>query len=216
MTAVVTSEEISARKGPSEIYRATGSTALELGFSGAGIAHVNTARKKWEWRSWSGEDVPESISQELPDLILDTAANENLGLLEYHGRKLVLVPLLRSEDVAYILVAYAPDAVEDEQLGALELLAAQTARGLEIRRMAFYDALTRLPNRSLFQDRLAENVSRVAHDRTYSFALLYLGRRPLQGYQRPVWPQRRRRLSRRDGRPTPELSTGTRLHLSQR
>ena len=174
MTAVVTSEEISARKGPSEIYRATGSTALELGFSGAGIAHVNTARKKWEWRSWSGEDVPESISQELPDLILDTAANENLGLLEYHGRKLVLVPLLRSEDVAYILVAYAPDAVEDEQLGALELLAAQTARGLEIRRMAFYDALTRLPNRSLFQDRLAENVSRVAHDRTYSFALLYL------------------------------------------
>ena len=174
MTAVVTSEKACPRKSPSEIYRATGATALELGFSGAGIAHVNTAQKQWEWRSWSGEEIPESFSPQLPELILTTAEDEDLRLVEYHGRQAILAPLLRAEEVAYVLVADAPHEVEQEQLSALELLAAQMARGLEIRRMAFYDTLTQLPNRSLFQDRLAENVGRAASDENYSFALLYL------------------------------------------
>ncbi len=44
----------------------------------------------------------------------------------------------------------------------------------QLRRNAFHDPLTGLPNRLMFMDRLAQTVDRAKHDPSYSFGLLFL------------------------------------------
>ena len=174
MSVVARTGKVSPRRRPSEIHQSTADTVLELGFSGAGIAHLMMPRRKWEWRSWSGVPLDAAAAQALPARLFDIAGREGIHHVGHQEGEILLTSLLRSDDVAYVLVADSPRLVDDEQLQAFELLAAQTSRGLEILRMAFFDQLTRLPNRSLFEERLAEHLARAQRDGEYAFALLYL------------------------------------------
>ncbi len=174
MTAVARTGKTSPRTRPSEIHQATAATALELGFGGAGVASLLLSRRKWEWRSREGEPIPASWEADLERRLFRTARESRVDRLQRGGGESVLLPLFRSGDTAYVLAAESPRPVAPEEAQALELLAAQTARGLEILRMAYYDELTNLPNRSLFQDRLRELLTRARRDADFCFGLLYL------------------------------------------
>ena len=174
MSVVARTGHVTPLRRPSEINHSTTNTVLELGFSGAGVAHLMIPREKWEWRSWSGVDLDTHVTRALPTRLFEVAGRKGVHRVEHEDGKVLLISLLLSDDVAYILVAYSSQDIDDEQLQALELLAAQTSRSLEILRMAFYDQLTRLPNRLLFRNRLAEHLARVHRDGGYAFALLYL------------------------------------------
>ena len=50
----------------------------------------------------------------------------------------------------------------------------------QLRYNAFYDALTGLPNRSLFMDRLHQTIERAKRHQNYLFAILFLDIRSLQ------------------------------------
>ena len=119
-------------------------------------------------------DLDTHVTRALPTRLFEVAGRKGVHRVEHKDGEVLLISLLLSDDVAYILVASSSQDIEDEQLQALELLAAQTSRSLEILRMAFYDQLTRLPNRLLFRNRLAEHLARVHRDSEYAFALLYL------------------------------------------
>lgn len=174
MSVVARTGHATPRRDLSEIHQSTTNTVLELGFSGAGVAHLMIPREKWEWRSWSGVSLDTHLTRGLRKRLFDVAHREGIHRIKHQDGEVLFTSLLRSDDVAYVLVAYAAQRIEDEQLQAVELLAAQTSRSLEILQMAFYDQLTRLPNRSLFRNRLAEHLARTHQDPDYAFALLYL------------------------------------------
>ena len=92
-----------------------------------------------------------------------------------HGlRASVALPIHRKDQVIGALNLYAdkPAYFDDEEMRLLEEIAADIALGLEhidqekeIRFLANYDTLTKLPNRSLLLDRLAQAIKSARHAR---------------------------------------------------
>jgi diguanylate cyclase (GGDEF)-like protein len=98
------------------------------------------------------------------------------------ARSWLALPLGRGADRTGCLglVSRVPNAFGDEDREFFALVAERVAlalevarRAAELRRMAFHDVLTGLPNRALFADRLEEALSRAAH-RQWTVALFYL------------------------------------------
>ena len=89
--------------------------------------------------------------------------------LEYQS--VTMLPLRVDDSVTAILALYSAEAgfFDDEEMRLLEELAGNLSFALDymdkasrLDHLAYYDALTGLPNRNLFRDRLAQLVSRAA------------------------------------------------------
>lgn len=172
LTAIAQTDTAAWRHRSSAIDETTVATALELGFSGAGVLGRSGAR--WVWHSWRGTPMRRRPQDARLGRFVESLGGARRRRITDDGREMVLVSLQGHGDHHRVLVVDAPAPVDDDQLHALDLLAAHTARGLEMRRIAFHDALTDLPMRPLFEERLGEQLACVHRDRSYGFALAYL------------------------------------------
>jgi len=114
--------------------------------------------------TWLGDPVPE------------------VGAAQSQARSWLAIPLGRGDDRPGCLglVSRVPNAFSNEDREFFALVAERVAlalevarRAAELRRMAFHDVLTGLPNRALFADRLEDALARAAH-RQWIVALFYL------------------------------------------
>lgn len=112
--------------------------------------------------------APESDAQP-PDTLQVRRAAIALG-----AKSVIVLPLVVERQTYGILTLYAPerDFFDDEELKLLDELAGDISFGLEfIARdekadyLAYYDALTGLPNRSLFFDRLGHQLGTAAREK---------------------------------------------------
>jgi diguanylate cyclase (GGDEF)-like protein/PAS domain S-box-containing protein len=121
------------------------------------------------------DDVPEghgmagrTIRSGKPVISNDIATDERLQVskppLSRGFRSLVFLPLLIESECVGVFALYAadPGVFDDEEMKLLQELAGDVSFGLEANEkaqrldyLAYYDALTGLPNRSLYQERLS-------------------------------------------------------------
>jgi diguanylate cyclase (GGDEF)-like protein/PAS domain S-box-containing protein len=103
-----------------------------------------------------------------PKLLSGTRALEERGINSF-----AVVPLLRDNEAIGVLALYAADTgvFDDEEIRLLTELAGDIsfaldylAKGEKINYLAFYDAVTGLPNRALFTDRLNHQLSIAAQN----------------------------------------------------
>jgi len=103
-------------------------------------------------------------------------------LLEHGIRSVAVFPLLVSNEAAGVLALCAADVgfFDEEELKLLRELAGDIAFALDhiakeekLDYLAYYDALTGLPNRALFDDRLEQRI-RAAHSDREAFPLVML------------------------------------------
>lgn len=104
------------------------------------------------WPSWVGEAVvPWERDGRLLGLL--HVAVDLSDKVAGHRRSFLEVGIVLT--ALFLLAAFVPGAVLWRRLKALEATAA------EVHQLAFHDALTQLPNRLLFRDRLAQAIARV-------------------------------------------------------
>jgi diguanylate cyclase (GGDEF)-like protein len=90
-----------------------------------------------------------------------TAVGGSLGLAAQDGSRSVFAALIMSASLAFVAVLVS------------SMVSVHRDESLQLAQLAFYDPLTRLPNRALFMDRLQQASARsLRHDRM--LALLYL------------------------------------------
>ena len=105
ITVVARTGKISPRRRPSETYCSTAATALELGFSGARVAFVGAIRPVWAWECWSGQSPLDSLPDNLPERLFAVTSRWLVDRSSHGNHELFLLPLFRSDDGAYVLVA---------------------------------------------------------------------------------------------------------------
>jgi len=122
---------------------------------------------------WFRRFVPQDQRQARRAAYLEAMAN---GVVEPHNQDEMV-----AKDGQLRLIAWENtllrDAATGKPVGAAAIGADVTERNLAEQRLrhgAMYDALTRLPNRNLFMDRLAGCIARAKRRPQYSFAALFL------------------------------------------
>jgi diguanylate cyclase (GGDEF)-like protein/PAS domain S-box-containing protein len=117
----------------------------------------------------------------------DIAANPNIDQIRHAAvlrgcRSVIGLPLFENDLIAGVLVLYSEDAgfFDAEEVKLLEELAADVSFALtfiaqqeQVEYLAYYDTLTGLPNRSLFFNRLAQQL-KSAHRTGHSVAVVLI------------------------------------------
>jgi diguanylate cyclase (GGDEF)-like protein/PAS domain S-box-containing protein len=122
-----------------------------------------------------GALLDQAISTGRPSTCNDVAAGTMMigaeGGTQRDCRSVAILPLNIAERVTAVLALYAdePDFFDEEEMKLLEDLAGNLSFALNymdqssrLDHLAYYDSLTGLPNRTLFQDRLAQMIARAA------------------------------------------------------
>lgn len=173
---------------PDRVLSGALTSALELGCYEAEIWFRDVRTDKLTFRQRIGTDV-RTVAEEVAQKLFVAASTGAIAELSEGDDAYVGCALYREGDLAGILVArLSPQDRSDPLLvECLELLAAQVSasldvarsvserRGLEerLKHWAFHDALTDLPNRVLFVDRLELALARTARSQL-SVAVLFL------------------------------------------
>lgn len=160
--AIARTAKRAARRPFREVYDAFADLALDIGCQGAGVARVSLDGSDFEWRALRGNDVwaadPNGVAQAVRQALRADDITEILGRGGRHGGY-AIVPMTRDSELGHVLIV-TPSAgaqnLDDDTRDALSLLATEAGSRIEVLRMAYYDRLTRLPNRTLFEERLGE------------------------------------------------------------
>ncbi len=151
-----------ARRPFREVYDAFADLALEIGFDSAGVARVSVEGRDFEWRALRGYDAwaedPQGVARAVSRALLD---DDIVVVPPRRGgaASFIVIPMARDDAVGHVLIVTGgagPEGLDDDKRHALSLLATEAGSRIEVLRMAYYDRLTRLPNRTLFEERLRE------------------------------------------------------------
>ncbi len=167
-----------------EVYDAFADLALEIGCESAGVARVSLDGREFEWRALRGADVWEADRDGVAHNVARALREDDI--VEVRGRRLrtasyAVVPMTRDGNLGHVLIVVpsGEQSLDGDKRGALSLLATEAGSRIEVLRMAYYDRLTRLPNRTLFEERLGEAFDEYrAHgdseDSSFLFAVIFL------------------------------------------
>jgi diguanylate cyclase (GGDEF)-like protein len=122
--------------------------------------------------------IAEAVTQVKPAICNDLAAKE--GMQVWHATALdrgycsmVVLPLILDSELVAIFVLYAPEAgfFDEEEMTLLIEMAGDISFAMDhlkkeerLNYLAFFDAVTELPNRALFLDRVDQRISTMHHD----------------------------------------------------
>lgn len=129
------------------------------------------------------ESVGDCMSMLKNEVKLRIASNNQIVLEKIDGKLMLLVPLVFDEDYQGIigLALMEQDySLNENDRALLTFTALQVATAIErhqrferLQHLALYDALTGLPNRELFRDRVQRSLLRAKREHTH-FALMYM------------------------------------------
>lgn len=132
---------------------------------------------------WDGIKTIEELWKVDPDLQIvictaysDFSWEEITGRLRATDRMLILKKPFDHAEVHQLAYALTEKRrlTESASLKLAQLEEMVESRTVELRRLAYHDRLTDLPNRSLLMDRIQECIERSIRDPAYQFAVLYL------------------------------------------
>jgi diguanylate cyclase (GGDEF)-like protein len=118
--------------------------------------------------------IAEAIKHVKPAICNDLAANENLHAtaLEHGYSSMVVLPLTLGAKLVGIFALYASETglFDDEEMALLVEMAGDISFAMDhlkkeerINYLAFFDAVTDLPNRALFLDRVDQRIANIEH-----------------------------------------------------
>lgn len=122
--------------------------------------------------------IAEAITQIKPAICNDLAANEHMQIwhaaaLDRGYYSMVVLPLMVGSELVGTFVLYAPETgcFDEEEMALLIEMAGDISFAMDhlkkeerINYLAFFDAVTDLPNRALFLDRVDQRISNIDHD----------------------------------------------------
>ncbi len=153
---------------PLDIGAGGDSSDRPIGLVPLGTAEVALREKRPAFDNDIERGLVEMNSESGPDTLSVRRAAVRLG-----AKSVVVLPLYVEGKTFGVLTLYAPERnfFDDEELKLLNELAGDISFGLEfiakeekVDYLAYYDALTGLPNRSLFFDRLTHQIGTAARD----------------------------------------------------
>ena len=153
---------------PMDFGAAGDSSNRPVGLVPGGPAEVALREKRPAFDNDIGRGLGEMESELGPDTLRLRRAAVRLG-----AKSVIVLPLFVEGQTFGILTLYAPERnfFDDEEIKLLTELAGDISFGLEfiakeekVDYLAYYDALTGLPNRSLFFDRLTHQIGTAARE----------------------------------------------------
>lgn len=123
--------------------------------------------------------IAEAITQLKPAICNDLTTNEHMQIwhaaaLERGYYSMVVLPLMVGSELVGTFVLYAPETgcFDEEEMALLIEMAGDISFAMDhlkkeerINYLAFFDAVTDLPNRALFLDRVDQRISNLDHNR---------------------------------------------------
>ncbi len=155
-----------------------------MGFEGGYLDEVELSlRNVTEDHGAAGQALRSKSLVVANDIESDSRVVFKAEALSRGYRSLVALPLLVEDEVVAVMVLYASqrDFFDDQELALLSDLAEDISFALDhiekeekLNYLSYYDALTGLPNRTLFRDRLSQLVQTAPSDGSSSVAVLLI------------------------------------------
>lgn len=179
--SIVTTTRRAARASLQDVYETFADVAVEIGCRNAGVARMVRGEHRYDWRALRGENVWAAEEHAVAQSISAALRNDDLVEVRPHQGSLlpkhVVIPIASNTEVGHALVVVPPEGhrpLKDETRQALILLATEAGNRLAVLRLAYYDQLTGLPNRALFEQHMADAFVRAAGDTSYRFAVIFI------------------------------------------
>jgi diguanylate cyclase (GGDEF)-like protein len=160
------------------LLAAMGMAVLYFAMNIIGVVTVPLLKNngRFAWRDLVGNfgwvGVAYGASASVATLLYLTFMQSGTGVLM---AALPIIALLMATLHFYFRQSEADEVVRKSRVEAAEREAEQAARHVrELRHMAFHDSLTGLPNRTRFNDELAQAIDRVRAEPSYQFAVMFL------------------------------------------